>query len=129
MHAKSPVDTVLAFFSEWEIDRDRFFSSFRDFLSSDVIWDNVGLARTEGIEAALGLMQAFEQNLGMNTMKVEMLNISVTGRKVLTERIDHVFDKNGDEITTIALMGILEVNEEGRIAQWRDYFDTLPFRR
>ncbi len=53
-----------------------------------------------------------------------MLAIAETGNKVLTERIDRIIDRNGAEVMTVPVMGVFEI-EDGKIAVWRDYFDTI----
>ena len=46
-----------------------------------------------------------------------------TGNKVLTERIDHLRNADGDAVMSLAVMGIFEVQGD-KITGWRDYFDT-----
>jgi limonene-1,2-epoxide hydrolase len=53
--------------------------------------------------------------------------VATVGNTVLTERVDHLVDAAGKTTMSIPLMGIFVV-EDGKIAQWRDYFDTAPFR-
>ena len=60
------------------------------------------------------------------SMRVENHAICAQGNKVLTERTDHVLTADGTPSASIRVMGIFEV-ENGRIAAWRDYFDTVPF--
>jgi limonene-1,2-epoxide hydrolase len=53
-----------------------------------------------------------------------MLAIAVVGRKVLTERVDHMLDADGKKIDLLRVMGIFEVDDNGKITRWRDYFDA-----
>jgi limonene-1,2-epoxide hydrolase len=57
-------------------------------------------------------------------MKIDMLALAESGNKVLTERIDRIIDGKGNEVMAVAVMGIFEI-EDGKIAAWRDYFDTI----
>ena len=56
-------------------------------------------------------------------MRVDNLAVAEIGNKVLTERIDHVLDKDGNAIMSIRVMGIFEL-DGSKITAWRDYFDT-----
>ena len=78
---------------------------------------------TTGAEEALGLMANFESQIGMATMKVDMLAIAAQGNKVLTERVDHMIKADGGSSMSVRVCGIFEV-EGGKITAWRDYFDT-----
>lgn len=116
----SPIETVTAFCAEWGKNKQAMFDSFRTYFTPTTVWENVGLATTTGIDEALGLMQTFE---GCETIRVDMVNISADGNKVLTERVDTMVGPDGKDIMGIRLMGIFEV-EGDKIARWRDYFDT-----
>ena len=48
-------------------------------------------------------------------------NAAAAGDVVLTERIDHI--GTGDTRFPVPVMGAFEVRD-GKIARWRDYFDT-----
>jgi limonene-1,2-epoxide hydrolase len=116
----SPTETVTAFCAEWGKNKQAMFDSFRNYFTPKTVWENVGLATTTGIDEALGLMNSFE---GCETIRVEMVNISANGNKVLTERVDTMVGPDGKDVMGIRLMGIFEV-EGDKIASWRDYFDT-----
>jgi len=49
------------------------------------------------------------------------------GRSVVTERIDH-FTMHGIRVEH-ALMAIYEIDATGKIASWREYFDTADIAR
>lgn len=116
----SPTETVTAFCAEWGKSKRAMFDSFRQYFTPTTVWENVGLATTTGIDEALGLMESFE---GCETIRVEMVNISAVGNKVLTERVDTMVSPDGKDIMGIRLMGIFEV-EGDKVTAWRDYFDT-----
>jgi len=54
--------------------------------------------------------------------RYEMLNVATVGNLVLTERIDTVRVDGGD--ITVHVAGVFEFDAGGRIASWRDYFDS-----
>jgi limonene-1,2-epoxide hydrolase len=113
---------VERFIALWEAD-DGFTEAVNTYFRDDTVWENHGLLTTTGKEAALGFYHAFSRATGMTAMKIDMLAVAETGNKVLTERIDRILDSAGREVMTVPVMGIFEI-EDGRIAAWRDYFDT-----
>jgi limonene-1,2-epoxide hydrolase len=68
------------------------------------------------IEAALALLEKVE---------FETLAIAANGSTVLTERIDTFFFP--DNSIALPVMGTFEVNADGKISAWRDYFDMNQF--
>lgn len=56
----------------------------------------------------------------MNLFEVEMVNIAANGKTVLTERVDTIAGRFFH--VEIPLMGVFVV-EDGKITEWRDYFD------
>ena len=118
----TPSETVTAFFDIWEKPGGDG-EAIRAYFRPDTVWENVGLATTTGPEEAIALNAGFAESFGMAAMRVDYLAIAETGNKVLTERTDHFLDADGNVINSFNVMGILEV-EDGKIAAWRDYFDT-----
>jgi limonene-1,2-epoxide hydrolase len=118
----SPTDTVMAFLAMLEKPHG-FADAIRDFFTPTTHYLNVGMSDTTGIEEAVVFVQGFEATTRASSMRAEMLALSEVGNKVLTERIDHLYDADGQIALSIPLMGIFEV-EAGKITAWRDYFDT-----
>ena len=54
-------------------------------------------------------------------LRVRSSHLAAAGDVVLTERIDHI--GSGDASFPVPVMGVFEVRD-GKIARWRDYFDT-----
>jgi limonene-1,2-epoxide hydrolase len=118
----SAIQIVSDFMARWSESREALHASFRGYFLPTTVWENVGLATTTGVDEALNLLANFEAQIGVVTIKVEMLNIANAGDVVLTERIDRLIRSDGTQLGAIRLMGILET--EGRkIIRWRDYFD------
>ena len=84
---------------------------------------NVGMSDTTGIAEALAFVERFESFTGANCLRVEMLAIAENGETVFTERIDHLIAPDGHVVRSIRILGVFEVSG-GKIAGWRDYFDT-----
>ncbi len=119
----TPTETVEAFLKACAISKEGMAQAFHDYFTPATIWENVGMMTTTGPEEALALMAQFEAQLGCVTMVVDNLAIAAQGKKVLTERVDHLLKADGSEAMAARVMGIFEV-ENGKITAWRDYFDT-----
>jgi limonene-1,2-epoxide hydrolase len=119
----TPSEVVSKFVELWEQD-DGFTEAVETYFRDDTVWENHGLLTTTGKAGALGFYHEFSKATGMTGMKIDMLAIGESGNKVLTERIDRIIDANGAEVMTVPVMGVFEI-EDGKIAVWRDYFDTI----
>ncbi|MDG2003339.1 MAG: limonene-1,2-epoxide hydrolase family protein [Novosphingobium sp.] len=118
-----PSEIVTKFVDLWEED-DGFTRAVNTYFRDDTVWENHGLLTTTGKDRALGFYHEFSKTTGMTAMKIDMLAIAAIGDKVLTERIDRILDAKGTEVMTVPVMGVFEI-EDGKIAAWRDYFDTI----
>jgi limonene-1,2-epoxide hydrolase len=117
-------DLVLQFVGHWGPTKKDMFATFDRFFTEETVWENVGLARTVGIDQAKAFIDGFPG--GIDHIDVETLHIASAGNVVLTERIDHLYNAAGGLVATLRLAGAFEISG-GRIVQWRDYFDTAPF--
>lgn len=118
----TPTEVVLDFLKALERPGG-FPQAIRDFFTDTTRYLNVGMSDTTGIEETVGFVTAFMGTTGASYMTVDMLALAADGNKVLTERIDHLRDANGNAVLSLAVMGIFEV-EGGKLTGWRDYFDT-----
>jgi limonene-1,2-epoxide hydrolase len=90
-----------------------------DYFAADAVYHNIPLPPAEGraaIEATLG---QFLDPSGEAEFRIR--HLAVAGSAVLTERVD-VLTIGGKRIE-IPVMGTFEVDAQGKIAAWRDYFD------
>ncbi|WP_261554783.1 nuclear transport factor 2 family protein [Frankia tisae] len=55
----------------------------------------------------------------------EILTVVSDDRHVVTERIDHVTMLHDGTRVSNPLLAIFEVNDDGRIVAWREYWDAL----
>lgn len=115
------------FLAECGKSKDQMQAAFRHFFTPTTVWENVGLVTTVGADEAIALLDQFEKDVGATHLIVEMLSIAASGDRVLTERIDHMVADDGRRIITLRLMGIFEISD-GKIAAWRDYFDTAAMQ-
>ncbi|MCB2073617.1 MAG: nuclear transport factor 2 family protein [Novosphingobium sp.] len=118
----TPTEVVLEFCAMWEQPGGPD-EAIRRYFTDRSIWENHGMAITTGQDEAIALNAAFGEKFGMGTIWIEQLAVAETGNKVLTERIDHLRDRDGNSIGSFPVMGVFEV-EGDKILSWRDYFDT-----
>ena len=116
---------VTAFFKAMGPPYANCRKGWEEFLTEDAVWQNSGFPDCNGKLECLAFLDGFASQTGLDSLQVEMLNISASGRSVLTERIDYFKNADGETIAPLPLMGVLEVRE-GEIALWHDYFDPRP---
>ena len=87
-------------------------------MDDKIVYHNIGMEPAVGRDASLAAVKAqFEM---FDPISFRIRNLAATGDTVLTERVDEV-TANG--ITApVPVMGTFEVRD-GRIVEWRDYFD------
>ncbi|HET9629448.1 MAG TPA: limonene-1,2-epoxide hydrolase family protein [Novosphingobium sp.] len=123
----SPAETVEAFLARIG-EPGGFVSAVRDWFTPETVYENIGINRTVGIEDNVAFAEQFIASSGSVAIRIETLVAAVTGNRVLTERIDNLVNAAGETTMAIRVMGIFAV-EDGKITEWRDYFDTVPFNQ
>jgi limonene-1,2-epoxide hydrolase len=91
-----------------------------ELVTADVEYDNVPMGKNvgpDGIKAVLGAMVG-----GVATVEFVVHRQIVVGNVVANERTDR-FEVNGKWID-LPVAGFFEVNDDGLISLWRDYFDV-----
>lgn len=97
-----------------------------DLLAEDVFYHNIPMEPMKGSEA----VRAFAHEFGMgSSLQVDwqLVAIAESGDVVLTERLD-IFKRADGKQISIPLMGSFRVRD-GRISEWRDYFDLAELQR
>jgi limonene-1,2-epoxide hydrolase len=128
IRVSDPAQVVTEFISTINDGPEGFAKAVRRWFTSETVWENVGMSTTAGPDQALGMMQAMGAS-GIASIRIENLAMAVQGDKVLTERIDYMLDEAGATRMEVRCMGVFEVDAEGKIRRWADYFDTSPFRQ
>jgi limonene-1,2-epoxide hydrolase len=95
------------------------------FFANDAVYHNIPVAPVQGREAIASVLKQFLDPAG--EAEFELLAIAVSGDKVLTERVDRF--RVGDKKISLPVMGTFEVDADGRIRAWRDYFDLAQFTK
>jgi limonene-1,2-epoxide hydrolase len=90
------------------------------FFTSDATYrDNAWNEPLRGIEA---IRSEFERQHSLwSNFRYELLAIATVNATVFVERIDTVHMAGTD--ITIHVVGVFEVNDEGMIEDWREYYD------
>lgn len=115
----TPLDTVNDFMK-------RFCSGDLDhaceLVTDDVEYDNVPMGKNfgpEGIKAFAGGMTG-----GFDSVEFIVEREAATGNIVMNERIDRFV--RGEQVFDLAVVGVFEMTDDGKISLWRDYFDMGP---
>ena len=116
----TPIEIVREF-CDGMPDRDAAASAA--FFSDDAVYHNIPIDAVTGRDAIRDTIAMF---LGMaDKVWFDTLHIVADGPLVMTERVDHFI--MGDRDIALPVMGIFEVNDNGKITAWRDYFDMNQF--
>jgi limonene-1,2-epoxide hydrolase len=89
------------------------------FFSADAVYHNIPIAPCRG--ATRSRPRCAASSIRRPTPSSRCSRWPRAGNKVLTERIDR-FTINGKQIA-IPVMGTFEIDAQGKISAWRDYFD------
>ena len=95
------------------------------FFAPDAVYHNIPLEPVRGPAAIDATLRQFLTPGG--EVEFEIKALAVTGQTVLTERVDR-FEIGGKRIE-LPVMGAFEVDRDGRITAWRDYFDMQQFMK
>jgi limonene-1,2-epoxide hydrolase len=94
--------------------------ALRALLDQDVIYHNIGMEPSRGLDATLANLAA-QWEMFPASYDFEVRNLAARDGVVLTERIDRV--GSSGLIAPVPVMGVFEVHD-GKITAWRDYFDA-----
>jgi limonene-1,2-epoxide hydrolase len=91
----------------------------RPLLGDAIVYHNVGMEPSRGL---VDVLANLEGQWGMfDVYEFRIVNLSVDGDVVLTERVDTI--GSGGARWPLPVMGAFVV-EDGTIIAWRDYFDS-----
>jgi limonene-1,2-epoxide hydrolase len=90
-----------------------------DYFTDDAVVINDAVNTVKGREA---IFEHFKGQLSMITdCDFEVTTIASEGNTVFTERFDRM--KIAGAPVELPVAGVFEVNDEGKLTAWRDYFD------
>ncbi|HEY4331955.1 MAG TPA: limonene-1,2-epoxide hydrolase family protein [Ilumatobacteraceae bacterium] len=94
-----------------------------ELVSDDLEYDNVPFGKNIGPEAFKTFLQAMVG--GFASVEFVIHRQVASGNLVMNERTDRFHHANGSIDLPVA--GLFEINADGKIALWRDYFDMATF--
>jgi len=106
---------VRAMFRSWEtLDPDTILAFFTD----DVVFENVPSGTTRGKDEFRALLAGVSKMTSNHAYEVR--HMATAGDLVFAERIDRY--QIGEHAIAVPVLGAFQIRE-GRISEWRDYFD------
>lgn len=114
---------VRDFFAAWQLSAGGFAAAIDRFFDDQIIWTNV-TDTIIGKERALGFITAFP--VPMTYITAEDITIASAGDTVFAKRTDRFRDNTDEVLLSMRLNGVFVIKDD-KIAQWRDYVDTVGF--
>ena len=111
------------FFLQWEASFDDMCNGFVQLMTEECLWKQAGIPDIRGARNAIAFLKQFREGYGLETARVEILNLLADGNFVISERIDHLRRADGSLMASIPAVGVMEFTE-GKITGWREYFDS-----
>jgi limonene-1,2-epoxide hydrolase len=112
---------VLAFFADLSLGDA---AKLEPYLAPDAVYQNMPLPPAHGREAVL---QTLDTLFGVMSMdRIETMHLASRAGYVFTERVDLLTALPTGKSFTLPVTGVTRV-VDGRIVEWRDYFDLRQF--
>jgi len=93
------------------------------YFAPDATYHNIPMPPAVGHDAIRGVLDMFVPM--SSSIEFDVRHLVADGNIVLTERVDR-FVVNGKNVD-LPVMGTFELDADGRITAWRDYFDLAQF--
>ncbi|MFO6431817.1 limonene-1,2-epoxide hydrolase family protein [Erythrobacter sp. W302b] len=119
----TPQQTVEAFIGHWNAcDIDAMLA----LCAPEIVYHNIPMEPVHGTAAMRDMVAGFLADIASCDWQTHA--IAANGNTVLTERTDAFNFKDGRR-AAVRVMGTFEVDANGHITAWRDYFDMAEFVR
>ncbi len=116
-------EVVNSLFAAWtKLDLDTIMSHFAE----DGVWDNVPMSPAKGKAAIREMTNGFLKD--STAFNAKILRSQCVGNVVFNERVDTITMKSGKS-AAIPVAGMFELDNNGKIKVWRDYFDLGTFTK
>lgn len=112
-HAIAIVEALVAAFNR----KDR--AGVAGLMSETVVCHGIPLPPAHGLEATMEMLERF---LAAEVIDWQITAIAAANGTVFTERVDR-FRFAGQDWSQVRAAGVFEIDGDGRITRWRDYFD------
>jgi len=96
------------------------------YFAEDAVWDNVPMSPAKGKQAIREMMHGFMKD--MSAFSVKILKSLHGGNVVFDSRVDTITMKSGKK-AEVAVAGMFELDDAGKVKVWRAYFDLATFTR
>lgn len=124
------LNAIEHFFRRWGVSYEEMCRTFHDGFVDGGEWiAGPGIPATRTPEAAVALMAGFRAACGMDTVEVLISRIAQSGDTVWTERVDTVIDAQGRRVISLPVVGVMDVDSQGLIVRWTDYWDMREFEK
>jgi len=125
--AAADIALVRRFFERWAVSFEETCAAFEETFADDCLWDQKPMAVTTGPDEALRFLRRTRAVMGLERIEVELLSIAAaSGGVVHTQRVDRLYGHSGALLAQAPVAGVLHLRD-GRITQWKEYFDTGLF--
>ena len=94
-----------------------------ELVSDDLEYDNVPLGKNHGPDGLKTFLAAMVS--GFDEVEFVIHRQTVTGNIVMNERTDRF--RKDDKWIDLPVAGVFEVDADGKVSLWRDYFDMASF--
>ena len=120
------IELVMDFFKAWEGGKPGDMEAAYDkYLADDCLYENSGLPSFNKKETMEFFFAEPKSEDGIIKLIAEMHAVGAEGDVVFTERTDHHYDKDGNDVLTPKISGVFVV-KDGQFKRWSDYFDPGP---
>lgn len=120
--------TTRAFFATWEGSFDSMVEGFRRYLAEDCLFKQTRLPDLHGLKEIIPFLELVRSAGLVERMKVEVWNVVSDGNKIAFERTDtsYLAEGEAEPNARFPAASFMEI-KDGKITQWRDYFDSADF--
>ena len=115
----TPDETVRSFCDEWA---NGDIESILSYFDDSAIYHNIPMSPANGLVEIRSFIEGFFATA--TSIDFEILHQVATGQIVMNERVDTLVI--GGASTKLPVAGIFKI-ENGKITEWRDYFDMAQF--
>jgi limonene-1,2-epoxide hydrolase len=111
---------------------------YSSFVADECVYETAGFPILRGRDEIVGFlfgggMAQVAERYGnprlteIRRLVPEIIHLVAQGSVVFSERVDHHYTVDGEDILTPRLVGVMEFDGEGRCTAWRDYHDPAYF--
>jgi len=102
--------------------------------ADDFVWANSGLETIHGLKELFSQMEkgGFANEIPilktMTHFSADLINMASDGDIVFSERVDHHWNEQGQDLMTPHICGVAEI-QDGKICAFRDFYDVACYHQ